>query len=227
MDVTLLSPREARLLRELPLFDGLEEEALAEIAARMRRRRFRRGEVVYHTEDLPGSVYVVLEGLLKLQLQSPSGKRLTMSWIRPGSFFGTISLLDGQERLADAVAIEPSELLVLNRDSFRELLRAYPRQAEALLEITAARWRNTLRRLAEQAFLDVPGRLAKTLLDWRPAGDSEAVRIRQSELAAMVGTSRESVGRWLKTFAEAGYIESKRGRILVLKPEELRRHVRW
>lgn len=226
-----LPPNEAQLVRNVALFEGLDEDALAWVAANLKRRHFRRNEVVYHAEDMPGSVYIVLSGRLKLQLQSPGGKSLTMGWIYPGSFFGTISLLDGQERIADAVAVEPSDLLVLARDNFRDFLRRYPHQAEVLLEITAARWRNTLRRLAEQSFLDVPGRLAKTLLESRGSSDGSSdnasFAIRQTELAAMVGTSRETVGRWLKTFADAGLIQFTRGHVTVLNRDALGRHVRW
>jgi CRP/FNR family transcriptional regulator/CRP/FNR family cyclic AMP-dependent transcriptional regulator len=234
MEATLvLSPDEALLLHNVPLFTELHEQAMQYVSARLKRRRFRRGEVVYHTEDLPGSLYIVLSGELKLRLQSPGGRQLTMSWIRPGSFFGTISLLDGQERLADAIAVRPCELLVLGRDDFRSFLRRNPHQAEVLLEITAARWRNTMRRLAELAFLDVPGRLAKALLELRrtagqPApGAAEEVNMTQTELAAMIGTSRESVGRWLKAFGESGLIESRPGRIVIINPGGLQAHIRW
>src|SRR5436309_12729775 len=128
----------------------------------------------------------------------------------PGSFFGTISLLDGHERLADAIAVQACELLVLGRDDFRAFLRRYPRQAEVLLEITAARSRNTMRRLAELAFLDVPGRLAKTLLEFRrPAAERDddagpVISLTQNDLAGIVATSREGVGRWLPALADAG-----------------------
>jgi len=99
-----LPPNEAQLVRDVALFEGLDDDALAWVGSNLKRRHFKRNEVVYHTEDMPGSVYIVLSGRLKLQLQSPGGKSLTMGWIYPGSFFGTISLLDGHERIADAVA---------------------------------------------------------------------------------------------------------------------------
>lgn len=224
-----LTRDEAQLLSNVPLFADLDDEAFQALITQLKRRRFRKSEVIYHTEDLPGSLYVLITGELKLRLQSPSGKHLTMSWITPGSFFGTISLLDGQERLADAVAVRPCELLVLGRDDFRAFLRRYPHQAEVLLEITAARWRNTMTRLAELAFLDVPGRLAKILLSLRrTAPDSSGlIAMPQTELAAMVGTSRESVGRWLKVFGDSGLVELRPGRVRVLDPAGLQGHIRW
>ena len=227
-----LTSGEIELVRDLALFAGLDPDGLREVSSKLKRRRFRRGEVVYHTEDLPGSLYVVLKGELTLRLQSPAGKHYTMSWISPGSFFGTISLLDGQERIADAVAVTPCELLVLGRDDFRDFLRSYPHQAEVLLEITAARWRNTMRRLADLAFLDVPGRLAKTLLEFQRAGgrseDAQGVTsITQTELAAMIATSRESVGRCLKVFQDAGLIEVDGKRVRVLQRSGLEQRIRW
>jgi CRP/FNR family cyclic AMP-dependent transcriptional regulator len=228
-----LDPASTQLLHDVALFTDLDEAAIGDLRGQLKLRRFSRGEVIYHTEDLPGSLYIVLKGELKLRLQSPGGKQLTMSRIFPGSFFGTISLLDGQERLADAVAVRPCELLVLGRDDFRGFLRRYPHQAEVLLEITAARWRNTMRRLAELAFLDVPGRLAKTLLEMRgpvaAEGDTatEVRDLTQVELAEMIGTSRESIGRWLKVFSDAGAIQFHRGRVRILSRAGLESYIRW
>lgn len=221
-------------LRRISLFSNLETEDLLAMAARLKRRRFKRGEVVYHQEDLAGSLYLTVTGSLKIRLQSPSGRQLTISTIRPGSFFGTISLLDGQERIADAVALEASELMVLGRDDFREFLNQHPREAQLLLEITAARWRNTMRRLADLAFLDVPGRLARVLLTRSNAeenrgdtgGDLE-LPMSQVELAALIGTSRETVSRWLTTFAEAELIEGRQGQYRVIDEAGLLRYVRW
>lgn len=217
-------------LRGIPLFENLEEEDLRFIASRTKQRRFKKGEIVYHQEDLPGSLYLTVSGTLKLRLQAPSGKQLTISTIYPGSFFGTISLLDGQERLADAVAIEPSELLVLGREDFHAFLAGHPEETQLLLEITASRWRNTMRRLADLAFLDVPGRLARVLLVNQTQPDPHknvARKVTQVELAAQIGTSRETVSRWLKTFADAGLIERERGQCRVLDEKGLLDYVRW
>jgi CRP/FNR family transcriptional regulator/CRP/FNR family cyclic AMP-dependent transcriptional regulator len=224
---------EVDFLREISLFANLDDGDLRLVASRLKRRRFKKGEVVYHQEDLPGSLYLTVSGALKLRLQSPGGKQLTISTILPGSFFGTISLLDGQERLADAIALEASELMVLGRDDFRTFLFEHPRETELLLEITAARWRNTMRRLADLAFLDVPGRLARVLIDLEKHasenGDlsNSARLLTQAELAAQIGTSRETVSRWLKTFTDLGLIERQRGRQRVIDEERLLTYVRW
>src|SRR3954453_21660859 len=136
------------LLGSVPLFAGLDEDALREIGGLLKRRHYRRGEVVYHAGDLPGSLYIVMTGQLLLRLQSPGGKQLAVAWIRPGDFVGSNSALEGRESLAETVAMRPSDVLMLRRDDFLDFVARYPGRSQVLLEINALRWRKTLWRLA-------------------------------------------------------------------------------
>src|SRR5205814_324618 len=127
--------------------------------------------------------------------------------------------------------MRPSEVLILRRDDFLDFVKCFPGRSDTLLEIYAVRWRKTLWRLAELAFLDVPGRLAETLIEFGGPADSSfegiEVAFTQNDLAQLAWTSRESVGRWLKVFADQGLIDAKRNSLRVLDPNGLKQYVRW
>ena len=221
---------EQRLLAGLPMFAGIDPEVLSELATHLKRRTYRRGEVIYHREDPPGSLFIVSRGIVKMQLDSSVGKRLTIGWVAKGNFFGTISVFGEILRPENAVALEPCELFVLNRDAFRSFLRSHPAAGEAFMAIMAARWRHALERLHDVAFLDVQTRLAKTLLDFshrdaltEPTEPDVIQKLTQLELAALIVTRRETVSKWLHYFARRQWIAFDRGRIRILQADALRR----
>ena len=187
--------------------------------------------MLYHQEDSPGSLFVLLRGRVKIRLLTADRRRqVTLAWVQPGSFFGTTSVFSGGHHNSDAVAVEESEVLVLKGDLFRAYLREHPEVVEDYIESIVDRWSHTIQRFYELAFLDVPGRLAKVLLQF--AGDSEQEpepvllkSLTQRDLASLVGTTRESINKWMLFFVRRGWIEFSRGRIKILKPEELRRSI--
>ena len=215
----------------MPLFGGISEPELSAITEALRWRRYKRGEAIYRQEDPPGSLYIVAKGLLKVCLETPTGRQFTTNWIRPGNFFGLISVLDDQARLADAISIEASELLLWPREAFLVFLESHPDKCRYVLELTANRWRSTMSRLYDLAFLDVPGRIAKTLLtlaDQRESPGEEAIaltNITHSELAAFIGTSRESTSRWIRTFEAAGLVRVQKGTIEIVDEAGLRSRI--
>jgi CRP/FNR family cyclic AMP-dependent transcriptional regulator len=157
---------------------------------------------------------------------------MVLALMRPGDFFGELALLDGRPRSADAVAAEDTRLLLLQRDRFLRVLEARPRLAIQLLQVLSERIRRDTQLLQDAVFLDVPGRLAGVLLrlagasdDAPPAGRVLPVRLSQYELASMVGTTRESVNRWLRAFEEGGLIRRAGRQIVLLRPEELRERI--
>jgi CRP-like cAMP-binding protein len=223
---------EVQLLSRQRIFASLDAAEIAELARSLRRRTYKKGEVVYHQEDPPGSLFFVSKGIVKMQLVAPNGKHLTIAWIRPGSFFGTISFLQDNVRPENAVALEACDLYVLGREQFRSFLRQHPDVMEVLLEILASRWRGSIDRLRDLVFLDVPGRIAKLIVEFsqRPdetgsEGASLLGRLTQHELASLAATSRESVNKWLQFFARQGWIEVRQGRIRVLDAEALDRRI--
>src|SRR5687767_3955834 len=106
------------VLARVSLFADLTAEELADLAAKLRSRRYAKGEVVFLCGDPGTSLCIVEAGRIRLGVSSPEGKARTLSLLGPGDFFGELALLDGQPRSADALAAEPSRLLLLPRDSF-------------------------------------------------------------------------------------------------------------
>src|SRR5918996_1613067 len=113
-------------LRRCPLFENATAEMLDSLANRLRRRRFRRNEVIFHQGDPGDSLHVVASGAVKIVLPSTEGEEAIIATLRPGDFFGELALLDGATRSATAAALEPTETLVLPRSAFHDLLGRDP-----------------------------------------------------------------------------------------------------
>jgi CRP/FNR family cyclic AMP-dependent transcriptional regulator len=218
-------------LARLRLFSRLSPPELLELANSLKRRSFRKGEVVYHQDDPPGSLFIVNRGTVKMQVSSINGKQITVGWIGPDNFFGTISFFGGKTQPDNAIAVEDCELLVLNRDDFRAFLHRHPDSAEVLLESVVSRWSHALHRLSDFG-LDIPRRVAKVLLDFArvhgEAATDGSITIRnltQPELASLVGATRESVNKALHSYSQKGWIEVDRGSIRITDRESLNRHL--
>ena len=212
------------VLSKVPFFAGVPTDELEQLAGSLQRRSVRAGKAVFRQDDPGSSLYVIESGVVKVQRTSPEGKEVILTILGPGDFFGELALLDGEPRSADAVAKEDTALLVLERDDFLAFLDKSPAVATKLLAALSRRLRRTDQLVQDAAFLDVPARLARALLQLSESPEA-ATGLTQSELAAMVGASRESVNRWLQFYRRRGLIESASGSIRVLQPDELRRHI--
>jgi CRP/FNR family transcriptional regulator, cyclic AMP receptor protein len=215
---------------QVPLLAELSDQDLGRLVPRLWRRRYARREVIFRAGDPGTNLYIVESGRVKLFLQSPEGRELIIDLIGPGDFFGTLAVLDGQPHGADAVAIEPSQVLVLEREAFLGLLDECPRLAMGLLAVLCRRLRRDTRLLRETSFLDVPARLAWALLrlagsDGRAAQDGTVITLclTQTDLAGIVGTTRETLNKWLRTYERQGLIRCDKGHIVVRQPQGLRK----
>lgn len=212
-------------LQRVPLFSGLPPDAIEQLAANLRRLSCARGQVVFHQGDPGTSLYIIERGLVKIGLVSPEGREVILALLGPGDFFGELALLDGEPRSADAVAREPTALLVLRRDDVLAFLERHPPAAAQLLKALSQRLRRTDQLVQDAAFLDVPGRLARALLYLAESEVGRTVPFTQTELASMVGATRESVNKWLRFYQQRGFVRSEAGRLTVLRPDELRRQI--
>ncbi len=231
----VLSDRNARpttaptVLRSCALFAQMDDAALAAVARLLRTRRFRRNEVIFHAGDPGDSLFVVGTGSVKIVLASPDGDEAIIATLRPGDFFGELSVLDGAERSATAVALEPTVLDSLARAPFLQLVDTQPGVRLALLAGLAAELRRITRHAEELHFLDLPGRLAMRLVDLaREAGGSGpgaelAWHYTQSDLASMIGGSRQSVNRVLGDLAAEGLLRIERDTIVIPDVDALAR----
>ncbi len=224
------SPATGRGLAGVPLFAELPREALAALDACLRRCRVARGGVIFLRGDAGSSLYLLEAGRVRIALASPAGKEAVLALLGPGDFFGELALLDGEPRSADAYAADDCELRLLAREDFLRVLGERPSVGEVLLAVLARRLRENVRFAGDATFLDVPGRLARVLLQLSKqqdvsAGDGAvalARRVSQRELARLAGTTRESVNRWLGTFERTGLVARRDGRLVLLRPEALR-----
>lgn len=217
---------------QVSLFSTLDPEALRELARAARRRAFRPGEVIFHRDD-PGQVlYVIREGKVKICINSPDGHEVVLAVFGPGDYFGELALLDGQPRSASAVAIDMVEVYALQRSDFINIVIHHPRIAIQVMNMLSRRLRQTDSMIEDLLFLDVHGRVAKKLLDLAelhgvrtPDGIRIDMRLTQSDLAALVGASRESVNKVLGYFVDKRFISTEKRKITILRLADLRRRV--
>ena len=214
----------ADALARVQLFAGLDRTALERLASGLRTRRFRRGEVLFHQGDPGDSLFIVTAGAVKILLPSEEGDEAILATVRPGAFFGELALLDGAPRSATAVALEPTETLVLPRDRFRLLIDTEPGTRDALLAALAGELRRLTDHVEELHFLDMTGRMAARLLrlasgSGTPADDG-TIRLdgsyTQGDLASMVGCTRQSVNKLLGQFVDDGLIRMERDTIVIV-----------
>jgi CRP-like cAMP-binding protein len=201
-------------LARSPLLRGFAEEDLARLAGAARRRTYRRGEVIVHQGDPGDALYIVESGSVKIVLPSPEGEEgAIIATLTRGDFFGELALLDGAPHSATAVALEPTGTLVLQRDSFESLVDTEPALRSALFAALATELRRLTAHVEDLYFLDLPGRLASSLVRRaRTQHPDQNADVRlpwpftQSELAAMVGGTRQSVNRLLVDMSARGLL---------------------
>jgi CRP-like cAMP-binding protein len=217
-----------------PLFHGIEPDELTRIATAMVRRRYRRGEVIFHEGDPGDSLHVVVEGRVKITRESADGDEAIVVILSPGDSFGELVLLDGAPRSATATAMDATETLTMSRATFVELIDgASPFRWQALTGV-ARRIRRLTDQLAEVHFLDLAGRLAlqlTRLAEVAAPGQTSDVRLSrsltQSDLAAMVGGTRQRVNQILGDFADEGLVSVDAGGMTIRDLERLRERASW
>lgn len=210
-----------RALRECSLFASASDEALGRVARTLRRRRFRRGEVIFHQGDPGDACHIVSDGSVKIALESDEGEEAILATLRPTQAFGELALLDGAPRSASAVALEPTETWTLPRDALRQLLDADPGLRDSLLLAVAGALRRLTVQVEELHFLDLAGRLATRLGRLARERDSDASSVTldwpytQSDLASMIGGTRQTVNRLLNQLVDDGLVRLDRDTLVV------------
>jgi CRP/FNR family cyclic AMP-dependent transcriptional regulator len=200
---------DAALLQHTALFGTMAPDALERIAARAVRRTYARGAVIFHEDDTGDSLCVVVSGLVKVYRTSPDGDEMVLVTLGPSSVFGELPMVDGGLRSASAAAVEATTVLMVNRAALLEALRESPELADRLLRSLGSMVRRLTDQAADLVFLDLHGRVAKLLLtldDERGTGGTDDrsldLGMTQSDLANMVGGSRQSVNQVLRSFEQ-------------------------
>ncbi len=217
-----------RLLENCALFRPLTAEERRTVFAYAHARRFAAGETIFLKGSPGQGIMAVLSGEVRISAPSTDGKEIILATLQAGEVFGELTLLDGKERTADAVALSPCEIVSLDRRDILPLLRRQPELCLKLLEVVCERLRRTTTLVEEILFLNVPKRLAKALL--RAAGRRVSqtsaaqlhVRLSQRDLGAMIGGTRESVNRCLAEWQRRGVISIEDGVIVIANPAALK-----
>ncbi len=210
-------------IRNIPLFKHLKDSQVKEIAVRCKSARYRKGDVIFHRTDLSTDLYIVNSGKLKAVLIDEEGDEIVLAQFEKGAFFGELSLLDGKGRSATIVADDDSELAVLKKDVFLDLVYKEPKLAVELMATLADRLRKADDMIESLAFLEVGERLIRTLLDGSAADQSDmkgylkATKLTHKELSARIGSSREAVSKCMKVLYTKGIIKEVGGNFLVAR----------
>lgn len=216
-----------------PLFSALDEQTAGRLIASMTPREVARGETLFREGDPGDSLYVITVGKVKLGRASGDGRESLLSVLGPGEMFGELSLFDPGPRLTSATAVSDSTVIGLQNEALRSFLSEHPEVAMQMLAGLARRLRRTNEGLSDLVFTDVPGRVAKALLDLASRfGEQVGVGVRvthdltQEELAQLVGASRETVNKALADFAGRGWLILGAKAVTLVDLDRLRRRAR-
>jgi CRP-like cAMP-binding protein len=216
-------------LKMIPLFSELDDKALEDISRMSVRQKYKKDNMVLIEEEIGSTMFIILRGRVKISRISDEGREVILSILVDGDFFGEMSILDGQTRSANAVTLEDSELMLIQRENFLRILRDYPQVAINLLKELAHRLRRSDEQIKSLSLQNALGKVASTLL--RIADDSGIIKHGQVEisqlppqqdLANMAGTSRETISRVIKSLGQMGYVKKVGSKLIILDYEKFR-----
>ena len=224
------SPSPVELLRSVPLFEGLEQGELESFSRVAVPRSFPAATRVFHEGDRSDACYIVRDGSFRVTREHSDGRAITLATLGPGDIFGELAMLDGEVRSASVEALSDGELLALPAGEVRALLARHPEITVKLVGALVRRLRAANERISRQSFQTVPSRVAGVLLqlvaeEAHGAEGEVTIRMNQSDLAQLAGTSRESVSRFLADLERARVVRPGRGKVTVLAPGKLRNYI--
>jgi CRP/FNR family transcriptional regulator, cyclic AMP receptor protein len=216
---------------EWELFDDLPSAELSELLAISRRRRFRKGEVVFHRGDPADSLHLIVTGRFAVRITTALGDSALLALYGPGQAFGELALLSADaKRSATVAALEDAETRSIYRDDLMRLQQRYPQVNNVLLALVAEKVRRSDQRTIEAYYLDAETRVRRRLLELAEiygSDEGEAViPLTQEEIGEMAGTSRATVNRVLRDEHRRGVLELRRGRTIIRAPHDLIRRAR-
>jgi CRP/FNR family transcriptional regulator, cyclic AMP receptor protein len=220
-----LSRPTAEFLSTVPLFSGLQLQELESFAEAVRERAYPKGSVILFEKDPGDALFIIRSGRVKVVLIGEDGREVILGVLGVGEHFGELSLIDDQPRSAHVIAMEESTLLVLQREDFRRRVEANPAVAWALLSELSRRLRRADEKIGGLVLLDVPGRIARLLLDIAEEDGGSTIEraLTHQTIAQMIGASRETVSRTMKDFQDSGWIAVDHRRISIGDSDALRR----
>jgi len=228
-DATRDTTREEQLLRSAPLFGGMDMASARSLMEKMTRYDVAKGDTIFNEGDDGQALYIIVRGKVKLARTARDGRENLLGLLGVGDMLGELSVFDPGPRLARAHAVEDSTVYELPKAVLDEWLDTHLEMSRPIMRALAQRIRRTSNTMADLVFSDVPGRVAKAILDLghrfgRMERGHIVVRhgLTQEELAQLVGASRETVNKALADFASRGWIDVHIGSVEVYEPDRLR-----
>ncbi len=209
-------------LKGVAYFQGLDEAELETIRPFIFEKKAGRGDIIIFEGEPAEALYFVVAGVVKVYKTSADGKEQIFHIIRPGESFNDVPVAGGGANLVSAEAMGPVTLNIINKADLERLLKEGPALAANVIDVLSRRVRELLSLVEDFSFRRVTGRVAKMLLEHAGDGSGERPRLTQQEMAAMIGTAREMVGRSLKSLEDGGIIRLERNRIIIADAEALR-----
>jgi CRP/FNR family transcriptional regulator, cyclic AMP receptor protein len=217
------------LLKKLPLFSGLSDEALRRVADRLVTKRLTRDAILFREGQMCQGLYILVKGRVIAYQAGPDGREYILDSVEPDQSLAELPLFDGGPYPASARAAEDSVLVFLSVADFQTLYRSNPEIADVVIRHLGKRMRKMVRLVERLSLKDVPARLAATLLDYARAADAlrngGTFRLLRThyDLAAELATSRETVSRGFARLRSEGIIRQDGAEIRILSLERLRR----
>jgi CRP/FNR family transcriptional regulator len=208
-------------LKSIPYFAGLSESALASINSHVFEKKAVRGDIIVFEGEPAEALYFVVAGVVKVFKTSADGKEQILRIIRPGDSFNDVPIIGGGANLASAAAMNAVILHGIKKKELESVFQEYPQVALNVINVLSVRVQEMVELVEDLSFRHVNGRVAKILLEY--AGNGERPRLTQQEMAAMIGTAREMVGRSFKNLEEEGAIRVERNRIVIANYAALRK----
>ena len=226
-------PHEEEVVRRAPLFTALDDAAAASLRASMDAVKIAKGSILFKEGDDGEHLYIIIDGKLKLGTSSGDGRENLLSILGPGEMFGELSLFDPGPRTSTATAVTDAKLLSLSHEKVIPWLKQNPEVSLQLLTRLSQRLRRTNEAVGDLVFSDVPGRVAKALIELgdrfgktTPEGLLVNHDLTQEELAQLVGASRETVNKALADFAGRGWLKLDGRSVLIADVDRLSKRSR-
>jgi CRP/FNR family transcriptional regulator, cyclic AMP receptor protein len=204
------------------LLEGVPEEDVRALLSIARRRKFARGEVVFHENDPADTLHLVDKGRFGVRTQTALGDTAILAVLGPGDMFGELALLDVEmPRSATVSALEAAETRSVHRMDFERLRREHPETSSVIIGILAGQVRRLSRHLLDALYVSADKRVLRRLVEVAALYDDGVVPLTQEDLAGLAGTSRATVNRVLREEEARGTVKLGRGRTSVLDADAL------
>lgn len=224
----MANPSRKDFLQRTPIFSGLSEDEIDKIVPLVIKRKLRKNTVIFHENDPASAFYLVKTGMIKIYKVSRDGREQVLSILGDGQILGDVPTFDGGPYPATAATMTDSEIYLINRDDFNDMVRRNPDIALKIIKALGGRLRQALELVRDLSFKQVPHRLAGLLLKLGKEYGQESdagilidLSLSRQDLADIVGTSRETVTRELKKLERAGMLIIDRRLITITDREKL------